>query len=571
MGCLAAVGEVVTVGTITKHTREEVLWSDTRSPWRRSPMWLLIRVALQLTLTSHGSKPPNDLYKEYMAFFGSQMLDKALQNSVSNDLLLVMSAKITRRLKKLDDNINVSVRESILKTLLDSDKKLSERWESAQTEDAGNLDFSQLSTLDFERDTHLSLPFLDTYIEDIAKRQSERNSTAFSQWPEIIHYQGSPLPEISEHSHFEGEYATFNLQRFEDWEWSSFCDRNLSKATSVQSCVQLGEHIRMYYLKASGHYSGNPEGMKIMILTILELWVACDKAARLDCPLLDQYDPQIPTSFLQSLVLPFKGQMQRLPSAEPAEHEMHPDVFEFVSTGNVKGNSPAYMPAFESMAETSAATCLDPSQLIGKGRLLVTKDFVRTVQTDNLFVSDAFQRSVQWILTSYQDNSTVVAYMMIISPFEADLLLPSVLNSNKVALHLYRSRVNRTYPTFDHLDFLPLPRRCNATVVPQSLATQLNLFAGQLYLNKIKGYEQLCDLLGLMPCEARPGWTVAPDGSILRDALGRIGADSGLKSSPVEFLKVLMTKIRRNGEGIDKTHKGSILEGRVLGESDFGA
>lgn len=36
---------------IHKNTREEVMWLDSRSPWRRSALWLFMRVILHLTFT----------------------------------------------------------------------------------------------------------------------------------------------------------------------------------------------------------------------------------------------------------------------------------------------------------------------------------------------------------------------------------------------------------------------------------------------------------------------------------------------------------------------------------------
>lgn len=33
---------------IWKHTREDVLWNNNLLPWRRSPLWLLIRTTMQL-------------------------------------------------------------------------------------------------------------------------------------------------------------------------------------------------------------------------------------------------------------------------------------------------------------------------------------------------------------------------------------------------------------------------------------------------------------------------------------------------------------------------------------------
>ena len=41
---LSALGETVQASRIWKNTREEVLWRHARLPWRRSPVWLLVRV-----------------------------------------------------------------------------------------------------------------------------------------------------------------------------------------------------------------------------------------------------------------------------------------------------------------------------------------------------------------------------------------------------------------------------------------------------------------------------------------------------------------------------------------------
>jgi hypothetical protein len=51
VGFLRGFGESASVSSISKNTRDEVLWMNAPAPWRRSPMWLLIRVSLQLILS----------------------------------------------------------------------------------------------------------------------------------------------------------------------------------------------------------------------------------------------------------------------------------------------------------------------------------------------------------------------------------------------------------------------------------------------------------------------------------------------------------------------------------------
>jgi hypothetical protein len=66
MNVTAALGEPTDAVGITKHTREEVLWQE-KQPWRRSPLWLLIRVSLQLLFTRQtiGSVSSAELYKAF--------------------------------------------------------------------------------------------------------------------------------------------------------------------------------------------------------------------------------------------------------------------------------------------------------------------------------------------------------------------------------------------------------------------------------------------------------------------------------------------------------------------------
>ena len=314
MGFLGPVGDVVDVTALTKHTREEVLWQDALAPWRRSAMWLLIRVGLQITFSRPGgrSRGSDKLYKEFMVFLMSGVLKEAQQFSLSSDILFAMNAKLARRLRKLDSAIRVSIRDSIREVMLENGGKISGRWLAAQDQDAVQLDMSQLSTLDVEQDTLVSLPALDEYIKGITMRHVPRNQISFSPSSSLIRCSINILPCLTNHDFFDDEYATFNLQRFEAWVSSSLHQWTKTGEDHVDTFRLLGTLIVDYHSLARSHYSKNPEGISVMILTILEIWVACDEAAIHACPLLSDYDPGIQTIVLQSLVFPFREQMERL-------------------------------------------------------------------------------------------------------------------------------------------------------------------------------------------------------------------------------------------------------------------
>lgn len=264
-------------------------------------------------------------------------------------------------------------------------------------------------------------------------------------------------------------------------------------------------------------------------------------------------------------------QIQRPPPAQAATHTIHRDLKRFVSTGMLVNRSKAYMPAFETLRNTSAAAHLDVTQF--PDGLLVTVDFASTIQThDRAFISDSYQRQVQWILTgtggSSSSNNTV-EHIMIISPYEAEGLLSEIKKSKTVTLHLYAPRLNPAFRAMDGLDLYTVPELPETWNLPRRLALQLGLFSGQLFLGSFSEYTDMCELLGLAWEKAGDGCVVAADGFVMQNGSGQGAFRSSFSDSPVKFLKVFMTKIRRNCEGISKTHMGTILDGSLLRRSDF--
>lgn len=258
-------------------------------------------------------------------------------------------------------------------------------------------------------------------------------------------------------------------------------------------------------------------------------------------------------------------QVERRSRAPPSKHTLHADVVLFVKSGKIKQASPAYMPAFQALRDTTAAARFKVSQLGVDDYLLVSADFAKTVEKANnsSYTSDSFQRSVQWILAckTYSPGSL---YLMIISPYEAEKLMATVSLSSKVSLHLYKPRCVIGHPTFDKLDFMSIPAHATTHHIPRSLQLQLDVFAGQLYLNSYEDYLEVCRFLGLAATPSKDGEIIAADGFIIRDNSGRKPG-----SSPVQFLQALMSQIRRNGQGIGKTDMGYILEGKILEKSHF--
>ncbi|KAI3342590.1 hypothetical protein F4824DRAFT_113897 [Ustulina deusta] len=262
-------------------------------------------------------------------------------------------------------------------------------------------------------------------------------------------------------------------------------------------------------------------------------------------------------------------QVQRPPPAQPVSHSLHQDIKKFISTGHLMPTSPAYMRAFDALRDTREAQSFEASQL-SNGHLFVTTDFATAVEaSDNGYFSDSFQRPVQWILSSHAKGSNVVDVLLILSPYEAEELMPGFQSakSSEVALHLYKPRCHSVHRAFDRLDFFTIPHAQMKLEVPRALLVELNLFAGQLYFSEYEDYQETCKFLGLADDVPKEGQVVATDGYILRDS----NAKSKFDKSPVRFLQGLTSTIRRNGQDISKTHVGSMLDGKLLQRSDIEA
>jgi hypothetical protein len=251
-------------------------------------------------------------------------------------------------------------------------------------------------------------------------------------------------------------------------------------------------------------------------------------------------------------------------------HLIHPQVRQLAQTGRLTKstkNSSAWNSAFRELKTTSAAKLSELEEF--PTELLVTSDFKRTVKAPSEylqaeFISDSYQRPVQFILSVYKANSRMVEHLVIISPYEANELLADICRYATVTLHIFAPRINASFAPLDRLELYNVGRAFSPNQVPRSLTLQLNLFTGSLYLRDFDEYTELCDFLGLLRTRPVEGQQIYADGFI--DPPSGIW---GLKKSPVPFLRTFLMKIRREGEGVEKTHLGKILNGMRLEEADF--
>ncbi|KAF6803348.1 hypothetical protein CMUS01_15113 [Colletotrichum musicola] len=318
---LLVVGQPAACDRIWKNTREEVLWQDARLPWRRSPMWMLIRVVIQLTFirSAESSQSGVNLYKSFVAFLMAEILQKGLDVGLHPDMLYSMTAKLSRRLTKIGFETHTRALEYVRAKMRIANRTLSKSWSAIQAQNSAGLsvEFSRLKTMDFSQDTVVALPDLEAFLNSLETRKSVQNSREFTpSWKLVKHDDDFSLPRSPDPS--DKDHLQLNLAAFESW-----VEMKLGLWVASQraqdyaaTCSQLRHLIEGYHCVASSEYDGNPESTSIMLLTILELWVACDKAAVHAYPLLEDYGTGIPSGLFQNLLLPSRKQMERLSQLE---------------------------------------------------------------------------------------------------------------------------------------------------------------------------------------------------------------------------------------------------------------
>lgn len=314
MGILRGIGTPRDTSSVRKHTREEVLWSDARKPWRRSATWLLVRVALQLTISRSPDGSPA-LYKNAMVVMMCRLLSSSHQLELTSELLYVMNAKIDRRRQKLLHA--ASLREAVAahaeSVLQATHAIISQRWALVQAQDSNVASMDALSKLEMATETSIALPDLEKHIAATQSHRDPQDTKQYQSTNGLFGISGKtqPLPKPWD------AYSVQNLQLFEQWVTGELRTwQQLAQTNPNAVCKQLCRLIKEYHAVAVKIYSENPEGLSIMLLIIMELWTACDGAATGTCSLLKEYRAGISPAVMQNLLLPLLDQMKRLSQVE---------------------------------------------------------------------------------------------------------------------------------------------------------------------------------------------------------------------------------------------------------------
>jgi hypothetical protein len=305
MAILLAHGSPEQVRTVDKRVADDVLWKDAYAPWRRSPVWLILRVLLQTTLNP-------TTYKTFMIHLHATLLQQCINGDLESELLYVVRAKMARRAHKLAENgIQNSVLERALAVAHQAEECLQSRWTEVLKEDAkvDGMEW-QPSSLDIESDTAQTLPHCGQYIRNLLQQSPSASPSELFVPPSVTRiqsqsfadYAGGKLEMVASIKNWE-HIVLYDFEHAVRQCLGQWVSQQNNEQTHEAACLILQSCIVQYSKAAMKTYSHDPAELSIFALTVVELWVAMDQLAIASIPLLANYSPEIPQDFLQPLLL----------------------------------------------------------------------------------------------------------------------------------------------------------------------------------------------------------------------------------------------------------------------------
>ncbi|RKF57980.1 putative p-loop containing nucleoside triphosphate hydrolase [Erysiphe neolycopersici] len=312
---------------LRKRVRDDVCWDGTGvNPWRRSPMWLLLRVAVERHLcTSVGPDLGHLYFKLLMCLFHSNFLvDYTKSSQIQEDLLHHLIQKLVARIDKLHNREAILENESashfiVLRNALEEKLKFSvERSANKlshimRTQNNLYESISTVHRMPFRaQDKYCRFKLLnsDKYISEVLNSLRRKNPNFTCHNPKNINIK-VPVPEYI----ISATELYLRSARI-DSQIETSLQQHQSESKTNESCEVQGQAIAQsiedYLTKVGGSYDDNPEQKSKMLLIVLELWVELDKCAIQSYGLLKNFSPGIPCEVTNVLLLLHMEDIKRL-------------------------------------------------------------------------------------------------------------------------------------------------------------------------------------------------------------------------------------------------------------------
>jgi hypothetical protein len=344
MPLLAANGSKVAVPLLQKRVRDDVSWSDgAEKPWRRSPLWLVLRVALQRHLmTTLGVQLGRCQYKLCIALTLARFMKDALTSIQSEhlELLISLKAKVCRRLVKLENDkkslrADIRTNHKLMFASLDSELRyeleyannnIQGRWANFKTGTMRQIErlprYAGASRVAGADSMQLSLPNSLSYLQQTLRSAALRITTSTEYLNTALPLDFDPDDAITKPSK-KAAQKLFTLSNREEKLQKLLHSPEKSPEVCGTQCMNFADQIEDYIALVDKTYEDSPESKSSMLLVIMELWMCMDRCATLLYPLLKEYNPMFLPSIFEHLRFSELKEMDRVRNLQNYLQERH--------------------------------------------------------------------------------------------------------------------------------------------------------------------------------------------------------------------------------------------------------
>ena len=296
---------------LRKRVKDDISWLRAQKPWRRLPLWLVMRVGIQRYLSVRlGGHSGRIEYKFFIAVVLSNYLHAITDRSPDIEHVAFLRTKLCRRMSKMDQEQSQLCEET------------KSRWNKLTTFFEGQLEISVTVA------NNMIQSEWQQYLDSSQRQVVPLNSTASAE--EMKLRLANSYSRLQYLWNCEGHFRTYH-DTSNQVSWAAAAKRNQDHlAMFLQGIVQregsMQDHISDqssleyeddlqdfvstsyrilsdYLATAVPQYKGLSQEMSLLILKTMVLWKAMDEVACILYPILTKFHPVFPSDILDCLLL----------------------------------------------------------------------------------------------------------------------------------------------------------------------------------------------------------------------------------------------------------------------------
>jgi hypothetical protein len=164
-------------------------------------------------------------------------------------------------------------------------------------------------------DSVFTFPRLDKFIEITLAPNQQTAQISVSE-PNCVNMKFNLGAPFANTDRLSNEQIGVYLASVQEWVASELSEGSPTDTSPICSCLRIHQIAQHYRRHSRRYYANNPETWSVMILTLLDMFIICEKMACQDVPLPEEYSLEILSNAFETLLLARRSQLSRLEDAE---------------------------------------------------------------------------------------------------------------------------------------------------------------------------------------------------------------------------------------------------------------